>query len=160
MFPEALSYHAALVSSLLDIARRHVEQLVLVSGGDWQARSALLQALASEQGLKYISIGLPLAEALLGQSPFQRPLFAVETIEKLAINPGSGIALDHIEILFDPDLHTDPLRLAQSLAHRQLILLSWPGQYQSPRLLYAEPGHPEFRAYHAGDTLIYSLENS
>ena len=71
-----------------------------------------------------------------------------------------GIALDQIEILFDPELQIDPFRFIRTLSHSQLILLSWPGTCDPSRLIYARPGHPEYRVSPIGDTLIYSLENA
>ena len=81
MQPEMLAYHAAQVASLLEVARAHVEQLVLVTGGHWQARSELLQHIASAQGLKYLALGLPLAKLLLEQSPRQRPQPMIGCVE-------------------------------------------------------------------------------
>ena len=147
------------ISSLLNIASTHVEQLVLVSGGGWEIRTELLQAVASKLNFKYTAIGLPFAKELLGQSPTHRPLFISEMIEKLVQVANQGLALDQIEILFDPELHIDPLRFVRTLSHGHLILLSWPGIYKSSRLIYAEPDHPEYRVYQVSDTLVYTLEN-
>jgi hypothetical protein len=157
---ETLTYHSTQISSLLDVARNHVEQLVLVTGGDWTARTELLQAMTSHGGFEYAAISLPFAKALLGQPPSQRPLLASEMVETLVQAAHTGITLDQIDILFDPELHLDPLRLVRTLSHHRLILLSWPGTFTQSRLIYGEPDQPEYRVYQAGDTLVYSLENS
>lgn len=160
MLTKTLTYHVAQISSLLNMAGTHVEQLVLVSGGTWETRTGLLQAAASEFGLKYADIGLPLAKELLNQSPTNRTLFLSGMIEKLVHEANQGLALDKIEILFDPELHIDPFQFVCNLSHGHLILLAWPGIYESSRLIYAEPDHPEYRVYQTSDTIVYALENA
>ncbi len=158
MLAEMLSYHTAQITPLLTLARTHVEQLVLVCGRSWRDRSALLQVIASDQDLAYIPIGLPFAKALSGQPPRERSLSAMEMLDNLLSSAGLGLALDHIEILFDPELHLDPLRAVQSLARRRLVLLSWPGEFLTTKLIYARPDHPEYRTYPTENLLVYSLE--
>ncbi|MBN2550197.1 MAG: BREX-3 system P-loop-containing protein BrxF [Anaerolineales bacterium] len=159
MQPDRLTFHATQITPLLRTAQGHVEQLVLLCGGSWQERTALLQMVAGSQGMAYTALGLPLAETLLTQPPRQRPLLAEDTVERLAAEAAAGLALDHIEILFDPELHIDPLRLAQALSRRRTVLLSWPGAYTPPRLTYAQPDHAEYRLYQVSGLLIYTLEN-
>jgi hypothetical protein len=159
MLAETLSYHAAQISQILALARSHVEQLVLVCGGSWQDRRALLQIIATEHGLTYTTIGLRFAKALLGQPPRERSLAVMEMLENLSSTADPGLALDNIEILFDPELHLDPLRAVQSLARRRLVLLSWPGERLTTKLVYARPDHSEYRTYPIDNLLVYSLEN-
>jgi len=159
MLADTRSFHIDRIMALMKLARSHVEQLILVCDGNWQDRSKLLQAIASEQGLVYAAIGLPFAKALLGQPPRDRSLSTIELLDHLSSSSSSGLALDHIEILFDPDLHVDPLRSVQALARRHLVILAWPGKYLSGRLIYAEPEHVEYRIYPVDNILVYSLEN-
>jgi len=159
MLAETYLFHVERIMSLITLARNHAEQLILVCDGGWQDRSMVLQEVASEQGLVYTAIGLPFAKALLGQSPRDRSLSAIEMLDNLSSSSSAGLALDHIEILFEPDLHIDPLRSVQALALRHLVLLSWPGKHSSGRLSYAEPEHLEYRTYPVDNILVYSLEN-
>lgn len=153
------TFHVTRLLPLLDLARSHVEQLLVVGGGSWQARSGVLQATAAAYGLGYIAIGRPFAQTLLGQPPRERAMAAMELLANLGTPNGSGLALDHIEILFDPELRLDPLRAVQVLSCRQPVLLSWPGQLTPERLSYARPDHPEYHTYLINDLLTYSLEN-
>ena len=57
---------------------------------------------------------------------------------------GDVILLDHIEVLFSPELAQDPVRLLQSLSRNRILLISWPGKRDGTTLIYAEPGHPEY----------------
>lgn len=159
MLADHRSFHSERIKPLLTSARSHVEQLVVLCGGNWLERSALLQQIATDYGLFYAPIGQSFAKALLGQLPRERPVFVMEMLDNLVSSTEVGISLDRIEILFDPELRTDPLRSVQSLARRRLVLLSWPGEYTPTRLIYAKPDHIEYRTYPVGNMLIYSLEN-
>jgi hypothetical protein len=160
MHSDLLAFHSKQITPLLITVLRHVEQLVVLTGGSWEVRTALMQSVAQVNSLTYYALGLPLAHTLLSQPPRQRPLFTLEMIQHAVESAVNGLALDQIEILFDPDLHIDPLHLAQSLSRRRLVLLSWPGKYQPGRLTYAEPNHFEYRTYQLTDELVYSLETS
>lgn len=70
------------------------------------------------------------------------------------------MVLDNLEILFDKDLQQDPLRLLQSISRNRAVVASWNGSINSGRLLYAEPGHPEYRSYDTVDALIVSMDGT
>lgn len=159
MSTEHLQYQIAEIESLLDLAKNHYHQLVLLLGGTWRERTLFLKELAEHKGYAYISLGLPISRSLLERPLNERPMVLADHTRTL-LNSRSevGIALDHIEILFDPALHTDPLRLLQTHARSTLIIASWPGRYERTRLIYASPGHPEYYSEAADELLVYSLE--
>lgn len=70
------------------------------------------------------------------------------------------LVLDNLELLFDQALRQDPLRLLQGLARNRTLLASWNGTFSVGRLGYAEPGHPEYRAYDAPEALIVTMESA
>jgi hypothetical protein len=73
---------------------------------------------------------------------------------------GSPVVLDNLEILFDRELKQDPLRLLQGISRNRSVVASWNGIVDSGRLLYAEPGHPEYRCYEQVDTLIVNMDGT
>ena len=40
--------------------------------------------------------------------------------------------LDHLEILFDPALEQDPLRLLQGVSRDRTVVAAWPGTTAAP----------------------------
>ncbi len=46
----------------------------------------------------------------------------------------------HCEILFDPELATDPLQLLRALARRSPRVAVWPGRIEGGRATYSSPG--------------------
>lgn len=152
-------HHLDQLTSLLAAAHRYGERFVLIVGGDWQQRTHLLTSAATRHDLGYLALGLPLSRTLLEMLPHERPLAVEEQVVALVTTADTrGLALDHIEILFEPDLQTDPLRLFDRLAHDRLLLVSWPGEYDGQRLTYAEPAHPEHYSRAVSDIRYYSLE--
>jgi hypothetical protein len=154
-----LDHHLDRLVSLLAAARRYGERFVIVVGGNWRQRTDLLQSVATVHDLTYLSLGLPLSRTLMELPPRERPLAIEDQVMTLtAAASVHGLALDHVEILFDPDLQTDPLRLIERLARERLLLVSWPGEYDGQRLTYAEPSHREHFLRAVPDIRYYSLE--
>jgi hypothetical protein len=152
-------YLVSQIDSLATLVKDHYHQLVLVWGGTWQERTTLLREIAEQKGYAYIPLGLSLSQTLLDRPLRDRPMVLADHVTTLmASDLEVGVALDHIEILFDPSLHTDPMRLLQMHARSRLIIASWPGRYDNNRLTYAEPGHPEYYAQTIHGLVAFSLE--
>lgn len=60
---------------------------------------------------------------------------------------GDVVLLDNIEVLFDDSLKRDPLKLIQDLSRNKTIVAAWTGSVDKGHLIYAVPGHSEFRRY-------------
>jgi len=71
---------------------------------------------------------------------------------------GKTIAIDNIEILFDVNLQQDPLRLLQKISRNKNIIVSWNGIVNNGKLMYAVPGHPEYRNYDKSDLFIIPMQ--
>jgi len=52
--------------------------------------------------------------------------------------------LNYIDILFDPVLKINPVRLFENLSKENKIIVNWPGSYNNGNLIYANFGHPEY----------------
>jgi hypothetical protein len=156
---EYLNYLTSQIAPLLELAKNQYYQLVLIFGGSWRDRTELLKEIAAQNQLVYITLGLPLSRLLLDQPLRDRPMILADHVSSmLAFQSEGGVALDHIEILFDPALHTDPLHLLQMHARSRLIVASWPGQYDQNYLTYAEPGFTDYYSQPVTGLISYSLE--
>jgi hypothetical protein len=159
MSTEEFTYHQYQIKKLVETVRNHYYQLVLLMGGNWRERSFLLKEFAKYNNFEYIALSLPLSKSLLERPLQDRPMVLADHLNTLLAHyANSGIALDHIEILFDPALQTDPLRLIQMQARYRVIIASWPGVYDRDRLIYAEPGHPEHYSKTVKRLLTYHFE--
>jgi hypothetical protein len=66
------------------------------------------------------------------------------------------ILLDNIEVLFDVAFKQDPVRLLQGLSRNKTIVAAWSGSIETGQLVYATPGHPEYRKYPVRDFMVVS----
>ncbi len=105
-----------------------------------------------------MNLNLTLSQRLLSLTPRQRVLQLSQVAEAIVREADSEtVLLDNIELLFEPSLKQDPLRLLQGISRNRTIVASWNGTVIEGYLTYAEPGHPEYRRYLAqGLTVVHS----
>ena len=68
------------------------------------------------------------------------------------------ILLDNIELLFDVSLKQDPLRLLQGISRNKTVVAALSGTIKDDHMVYASPGHPEFKRYSVRDFLVVNPE--
>ncbi|HEX5731679.1 MAG TPA: BREX-3 system P-loop-containing protein BrxF [Blastocatellia bacterium] len=149
-----------LTEKVSQVAELYHRLILVVSPSGW-GKTSPLQEAARETGGRYINVNLELSQRLLDLTEHQRslktPLLLREIVE-------SGVCevvlLDNIELLFDLSLRQDPLRLLQGLSRNRTIIASWSGSLEKGHLIYAEPGHPEYRTYPAKDLVIVNSKPS
>lgn len=148
------------LNSLLPTLPEQYHRLILVVGAHGAGKTRLLQASSQEHGWPYLNVNLQLSHKLLDLTSKQRPLRVRRILSELIDGyPEPVLALDNIELLFDPGLRQEPLSLLQLLSRNKGLIAAWPGAYdQSKRVLtYAEPGHPEYRRYERPEVMLLAL---
>ena len=130
-------------------------RLVLVVGPARCGKTAILRAFALGNQLPLLNLGLELSRRLLDLTERQRILQLPALLENIVATPGADtVMLDNTEVLFNPALRQDPLRLLMGLSRNRTVISSWLGELAGPHLTYAAPGHPEFRRYPADGLLV------
>lgn len=142
----------------LQAAEGLYHRLVLLVGESGSGKTNVLRDVAEQFGASVININLALSSELLELTAKQRSLRLPSILDQIVNSELSPVILDNIEILFDKDLKQDPLRLLQGISRNRAVVASWNGTVTSGRLLYAEPGHPEYRNYETADALIVNME--
>ncbi|MBN2345393.1 MAG: BREX-3 system P-loop-containing protein BrxF, partial [Candidatus Aminicenantes bacterium] len=135
-------------------------RLVLLVGPVGSGKTPLLKALSRQHHTSTLNLNLALSQRLLDLTTRERPLRARRILEDLlAEHPGDTIALDNIELLFDPALQLNPLALLQQLSRQRTLVVAWGGTYDADHavLTYAEPGHPEYRRYEHPEGMLITL---
>lgn len=98
----------------------------------------------------YINFSLVLAGKLMDIPANKRRSQVINFLPDIAkAHPEDVLLLDHIEILFLPELEVDPLRVLQQLSRNKTIVAAWTGEFDGKRLVYAGYGHPEYKQYRA-----------
>jgi len=104
--------------------------------------------LAQRFGWRQLSVGAQLSAALLDTAPKRRPQKAshilTDAISELAPGP---ILCGDVDLLFEPSLQLDPLRLLREASRLTPLVVLWPGQYQAHVLCYAVPEHTHYRTW-------------
>lgn len=144
----------------IQAAKGLYHRLVLLVGESGSGKTNVLRDIAEELGAPVINVNLALSGELLELTTKQRSLRLPGILNQVADQIQSPVILDNLEILFDKDLQQDPLRLLQSISRNRTLVASWNGSINSGRLLYAEPGHPEYRSYDTVDALIVSMDGT
>jgi hypothetical protein len=148
------------VKQYLDAARNLYYQLVLMVGEAGSDKTGVLHALAHEYGTEVINVNLMLSARLLELTSRKRALHVPEILGEIVEKAQPPVLLDNIEILFERELRQDPLRLLLGISRNHLIAASWNGTAEDGKLIYAEPGHPEYRRYDSIDPLIVNMNGS
>ena len=155
-----MTWHLAeAVSERLGHAESLYHRLVLVVGGDGGGKTAALRDLAERTGAPLLNVGAELSRRLLDLPEWQRPIRVAPLLERIAAEAeGDVILLDNIELLFDAALHQDPLRLLRGLSRSRTVVAAWNGSTEDGHILYAAPGHPEYRRSPVDGVLVVGAE--
>ena len=132
-------------------------RLVLVCGGPNSGKTRALSSLAQRFGAPTVNLNLVLTQHLLEINVRKRSLQVANIVANVLEGPEDVLILDNTEILFDRTMALDPLRVLQGLSRNRTVVASWAGGVSEGRLVYAVPGHPEFRSYREVDAVIIDL---
>ena len=148
---------------LLPTAAELYHRLILVVAPGGGGKSAALRSVAARTGAPVVNLNLDLSRCLLELTERQRKLQASRLVGELvaaaaARDDASGVVLlDNTEILFDVSLSIDPLRLLEEVSRNWTLVVAWRGRIDADHLVYARPGHPEYRRYPIRDLAIVTL---
>ncbi len=152
--------------SLADKVMRSISQaaelyhrLVLLIAPAGAGKTTALRDVHERAGAPLINLNLELSRRMLDLTARQRALQLPNLLDEIvSANPADVILLDNIEVLFDVSLKQDPLRLLQGLSRNTTVVAAWGGSTHGQNIVYATPGHPEYRRYPLRDFLVVSPE--
>jgi len=153
------SIHEKLLQNL-NSAEALYHRLVLLVGKSRTGKTAILQNVANTIGTEVINVNLMLSARLLELTPRKRILRVPEIFAEIVKTAPSPVLLDNLEMLFEKELRQDPLRLLLGISRNHLIAAAWNGAAVGGKLIYAEPGHPEYRRYDTIDPLIVNMDGN
>lgn len=106
-----------------------------------------------------LSVGRELSIALLSEPPMRRSRAARRWMKTRVgqMTPGPVLCTE-IDLLFDPTLKLDPLRLMRDVGQVTRLVVTWPGSYVDNVLAYAVPGHSHYRTWRRPEVFIKVLE--
>ena len=142
------------LTTAVDEAGRSYHSLVLLIGPSNAGKTKLLRQLAEESGCDVLNANLEFSQRMLDVARSQRPKQADRVFREIIASQSTDLVLlDNLEVLFDPALQLDPLRLLQLASRNQTVVASWDGTLNNGTLSYAEPDHPECKSYGNVDSI-------
>ncbi|MCB1782298.1 MAG: BREX-3 system P-loop-containing protein BrxF [Chromatiaceae bacterium] len=146
---------ATKLEDAIEQAASQYYRLVVLAGVPGSGKTAALQVVAQKFGYLLVNVNLELSKRMLELTRTQRSRQVERLLkEVIAAAPGHVVLLDNLEILLDPALEVEPLRLLQVSSRNRTIVASWNGSYRDGTLTYAEPGHPEFIQFKQTDAVV------
>ena len=97
-----------------------------------------------------IDVNTELSQALLSIPIAKRPRNVTTLIGDMIHGLSSAyVCLVGLELLFEPSLQVSVVSLLKQLAHGNVIVALWPGEYieGAAKLSYSKLGHPEYQDY-------------
>lgn len=115
---------------------------------DVQRLQQISLRLAESFSWPILSLGSVLSERLLHVTPVRRTS-EVSTIFKDIVQGylADLVICSDIDMLFDPTLRLDPLRLLRDTSRLRALVAMWPGSFTSGTLVYATPEHAHHRVW-------------
>ncbi len=136
-------------------------RLLLVVGPTGSGKTSALRAFSDQIGYPVVNVGVELSRRLLDLTERQRTIELPSLLtELIGESKHDVVVLDNTEILFNPTLKQDPLRLLQGLSRNRTVIVSWLGILDGQSLTYATPEHSEFRLYQSEGLLAVTLVGS
>jgi len=134
--------------------------LVLVVGGHGSGKTTALKAFAASRDMPCPNLSLHLSTAMLAMTETQRRLQVGALVSRLVSDAGGEVVvLDNTELLHEPSLEVDPLKVLLAASRIRPVVAAWSGRLHGTTLLYAEPGHPEYREYENPDMVVVPVGN-
>jgi hypothetical protein len=143
------------LDAAVEAVRTAYHRLVLLVGPPGTGKSGRLRSYATRHTRPYVNVNLGLSQRMLELTKTQRARQADPLFNQIVADADADVVvLDNCEILFDRSLQLDPLRLLQLASRNRTVVASWSGTMHGGTLTYAEPQHPEHRAYGSIDAVV------
>ncbi len=136
-------------------------RLLLIVGTSERDRENILNHVSKKIHAPVVNINLDVSRQLLELPEKQRPLNAAKILDSIIKSKTKNtLIFKNIELLFNAALKTDPLRLFKNISRTKTLIIGWNGFIQGSSLIYADPGHPDYKKYLADDLNIINLHDS
>jgi hypothetical protein len=130
-------------------------RLVMLVAPAGAGKTAALQEVHERTAAPLVNVNLELSRRMLDLTERQRALQLPRRLAEIVRSSTADVVLlDNVEVLFDVSLKQDPLRLLQGLSRNKTVVVAWSGSIDGEHMVYATPGHPEYRRYPLRDFLI------
>ena len=133
------------INSLVQVGNNFSKLLMLV-GPTLSGKTQCLKEISERINIPYVNLGAELSKKLIELTVKQQVLRTSGLTKEIINNIHSDVALiDNIEILFNPDLKVDPIRLLMNSSRNKTLAVAISGKQIGNYIIYVEPDHPEYK---------------
>lgn len=133
------------VKVALDRAEYQSYKLILVTIPEDFRREIEVEILNNSIG--FVNLSKELARKLVSLSIRERVRRLEAEVDKIANDCGSSVWLTKLDVLFEPALDNDPMRLLKGIAKSKAVVAIWPGEITETSVVYSKPGKPDYKNY-------------
>lgn len=108
---------------------------------------ASFERLADQIGVPYINLSRELAQRLLDLPKAAQARRTPREIDITMRTVSGSVAVGRLGLLHLPELQLDPVAALQRMARSRVVIAEWNGYHKGSTLIYAEPGHSEYRTW-------------
>lgn len=106
-----------------------------------------IEAEILNNSIGFVNLSKELARKLISLSISER-VRQLETEVKIIANEcNSSVWLTKLDVLFEPALANDPMRLLKGISKSKAIVAIWPGEITETSVVYSKPGKPDYKTY-------------
>lgn len=143
------------LNEIIDAVKVQRSQFIILCGS-YPEKEKLINQKNNKYSIKKINISLELSKKLKEIPRSKRSTRVHKCLTKILHRFNSDILwIERMQILFHPELEFDPIQFFQNASRNIIIILSWDGEYKNNKLIYAKPGHREYRVFSEIDAQIF-----
>lgn len=135
--------------------------LLIVGPSDRSQEEDIVNQVSEKINAPVVNINLAVSSQLLELPEKLRPLNVTKILNSIIKSTTKNTFIfKNIELLFYNALKTDPLRLLKNISRNKTLIVAWNGVIKDNYLIYAAPGHPDYKKYPTNDLNFINLHDS
>ena len=145
----------------LGFVNRQFYRLLLIVGPSERGQENIVNQVSEKINAPVVNINLDVSRQLLELPEKQRSLNVAKILDPIIKSlTKNTFIFKNIELLFHAALKTDPMRLFKNISRNKNLIVAWNGFIKDNYLIYAAPGHPDYKKYPTNDLNIINLHDS
>jgi hypothetical protein len=141
------------LNKVIDSAKLQRSQLIIICNPN---KEKFVKQNNNKYCIQNVNISLELSKGLMDIPKTKRSARVHKCLAKILHKFNSDVLwIERMQILFHPELEFNPIKFFQNVSRNKTIILSWDGEYKNNKLIYAKPGHQEYRVYSEIDAQIF-----
>lgn len=141
------------LNKIIDSSKLQRSQLIIICNPN---KEKLIKQNNNKYCIQNVNISLELSKELIVIPKTKRSTRVRRCLAEILHRFNSDVLwIERMQLLFHPELEFDPIQFFQNVSRNKTIILSWDGEHKNNKLIYAKPGHQEYRVFSEIDAQIF-----